>query len=78
MKAKFIKVEDINGFVEFVSKLHGKVYLKSEEIKVNAKSLIGAMYIVNEHPENIVIEVEDETEKKMVLTYLMQGGHLLD
>ncbi|MCT4661944.1 MAG: HPr family phosphocarrier protein [Tissierellales bacterium] len=78
MKAKFIKVEDINGFVEFVSKLNGKVYLQSEEVKVNAKSLIGAMYIINEHPENIVVEVEDETEKKMVLTYLMQGGHLLD
>lgn len=78
MKAKFIKVEDINGFVAFVSKLHGKVYLKAGEYSVNAKSLIGAMYLVNEHPEEIVVEVEDPTEQKMVLTYLMSGGHLND
>lgn len=78
MKANFIKVEDINGFVNFVSKLHGKVYLKAGEYTVNAKSIIGVMYLVNENPANIVVEVEDIEEEKMVLTYLMHGGHLLD
>lgn len=76
MRANFIKVEDINGFVEFVSKLKGKVYLKSGEYKVNAKSIIGAMYIINENPDNIIVEVEDDKEKKAVLTFLMQGSHL--
>jgi phosphotransferase system HPr-like phosphotransfer protein len=69
-------VEDINGFVEFVSKLKGKVYLKSGEYKVNAKSIIGAMYIINENPENVIVEVEDDEEKKAVLNFLMQGSHL--
>ncbi|MCT4583445.1 MAG: HPr family phosphocarrier protein [Peptostreptococcaceae bacterium] len=76
MRANFIKVEDINGFVEFVSKLKGKVYLKSGEYKVNAKSIIGAMYIINENPENVIVEVEDDEEKKAVLNFLMQGSHL--
>ncbi|WXR62130.1 HPr family phosphocarrier protein [Peptostreptococcaceae bacterium AGR-M142] len=76
MRANFIKVEDINGFVDFVSKLKGKVYLKSGEYKVNAKSIIGAMYIINENPENVIVEVEDNEEKKAVLNFLMQGSHL--
>ncbi|SHH36883.1 HPr family phosphocarrier protein [Tepidibacter thalassicus] len=76
MKATFLKVEDVNRFVEFVSKLKGKVYLKSGEYSVNAKSIIGAMYIVNENPNDIVVEVEDPAEAKQVLTFLMQGSHL--
>ncbi|KXZ39095.1 PTS HPr component phosphorylation site [Alkalithermobacter thermoalcaliphilus JW-YL-7 = DSM 7308] len=77
MKVTFIKVEDINRFVEFVSKLKGKVYLKSGEYSVNAKSIIGAMYIVNENPNDIVVEVENEEEAKLVLNFLMQGSHLV-
>lgn len=76
MKVKFMKVEDINSFVNFVSKLNGKVYLKAGEYSVNAKSIIGAMYIVNEHPDDIVVEVENQQEAKQVLTFLMQGAHL--
>ncbi|MCT4507471.1 MAG: HPr family phosphocarrier protein [Tepidibacter sp.] len=76
MKVTFMKVEDINRFVEFVSKLKGKVYLKAGLYSVNAKSIIGAMYIVNENPDEIVVEVEDEAEAKQVLTFLMQGSHL--
>ncbi|WFD09990.1 HPr family phosphocarrier protein [Tepidibacter hydrothermalis] len=76
MRVTFMKVEDINRFVEFVSKLKGKVYLKSGEYSVNAKSMIGAMYIVNENPDEIVVDVEDEVEAKQVLTFLMQGSHL--
>ncbi|RKD22186.1 PTS HPr component phosphorylation site [Caminicella sporogenes DSM 14501] len=76
MQATFVKIEDIDKFVKFVSKLKGKVYLKSGEIKVNAKSIIGAMYIVKEHPENIVVEVEDPKEKEMVLDFLIRGAHL--
>lgn len=78
MKAKFMKVEDINTFVNFVSGLQGKVYLRSGEYTVNAKSIIGAMYIINENPKDIVVEVEDEHEKKMVLKFLMDGLHLND
>lgn len=78
MKVTFFKVEDINKFVDFVTTLSGRVYLKSGEIKVNAKSLVGAMYIVSEHSDNIVVEVEDEQEKKLVLNFLMQGSHLMD
>lgn len=78
MKVTFIKVEDINRFVDFVSKLKGKVYLKSGEYSVNAKSIIGAMYIVNEHPNEIVVDVEDPAEAKLVLNFLMQGSHLKD
>lgn len=78
MKVTFFKVEDINKFVEFVTTLNGRVYLKSGEIKVNAKSLVGAMYIVSEHSDNIVVEVEDEQDKKLVLNFLMQGSHLKD
>lgn len=76
MQATFVKIEDVNKFVKFVSKLKGKVYLKCGEIKVNAKSIIGAMYIVQEHPNNIVVEVEDPKEKALVLDFLMQGCHL--
>jgi len=76
MQATFVKIEEIDKFVNFVSKLKGKVYLKSGEIKVNAKSIIGAMYIVKEHPDNIVVEVEDPKEKELVLDFLMQGCHL--
>jgi len=76
MRANFLKVEDINKFVNFVSKLHGKVYLKSEEYKVNAKSIIGAMYLINENPRNVIVEVEDSEEEKLVLNFLMQGSHL--
>lgn len=76
MRATFLKIEEIDKFVNFVSKLKGKVYLKSEEIKVNAKSIIGAMYIVREHPDNIVVEVEDPKEEELVLNFLMKGAHL--
>lgn len=76
MQATFLKIEEIDKFVNFVSKLKGRVYLKSGEIKVNAKSIIGAMYIVKEHPDNIVVEVEDEKEKQLVLEFLMEGRHL--
>lgn len=76
MQATFVKIEDIDKFVNFVSKLKGKVYLKSGEIKVNAKSIIGAMYIVKEHPDNIIVEVEDDKEKELVLEFLMHGVHL--
>ncbi|MCT4563289.1 MAG: HPr family phosphocarrier protein [Maledivibacter sp.] len=76
MQATFSKIEEIDEFVNFVSKLKGKVYLESGEIKVNAKSIIGAMYIIKEHPDNIVVEVEDEKEKKLVLDFLMEGCHL--
>ena len=78
MRVKFIKVEDINKFVDFVSKLKGKVYLQSGEVKVNAKSIMGAIYIINEHPDNIVVEAENPEEIKLVLNFLMQGGHLND
>lgn len=78
MKARFMKVEDINTFVNFVATLQGKVYLKSGEYKVNAKSIIGAMYIINENPNDIIVEVEDDAEKKMVLKFLMDGLHLND
>ncbi|MCT4618093.1 MAG: HPr family phosphocarrier protein [Marinisporobacter sp.] len=76
MKAKFSKIQDVNKFVDFVSTLKGKVYLKSGEIKVNAKSIIGAMYILQEHPDDIIVEVEDVEEQKLVLNFLMQGTHL--
>ena len=76
MKVTFIKVEDVNSFVQFVSKLKGKVYLKAGEYSVNAKSIIGAMYIVNEHPNEIVVDVEDSEEAKLVINFLMQGSHL--
>lgn len=76
MQATFMKIEEIDKFVNFVSKLKGKVYLKSGEIKVNAKSIIGAMYIVKEHPDNIIVEVEDDKEKELVLEFLMEGRHL--
>ncbi len=76
MQATFVKIEEIDKFVNFVSKLKGKVFLKSGEIKVNAKSIIGAMYIVKEHPDNIVVEVEDAKEKELVLEFLMAGSHL--
>ncbi|QEK13517.1 HPr family phosphocarrier protein [Crassaminicella thermophila] len=76
MKAKFSKITDVNNFVNFVSKLKGKVYLKSEEIKVNAKSIIGAMYILQEHPDDIIVEVEDPQEQKLVLNFLIEGGHI--
>ncbi len=76
MQATFVKIEEIDKFVNFVSKLKGRVYLQSGEIKVNAKSIIGAMYIVKEHPDNIVVEVEDSKEKELVLDFLMQGAHL--
>ncbi|MBF8984666.1 HPr family phosphocarrier protein [Lutibacter sp. B2] len=78
MRVKFIKVEDINKFVNFVSKLQGRVYLQSGEVKVNAKSIMGAIYIINEHPDNIVVEAENPEEVKLVLNFLMQGGHLND
>lgn len=78
MKVTFIKVEDVNRFVDFVSKLKGKVYLKSGEYAVNAKSIIGAMYIVNENPNDIVVQVEDTEEAKLVLNFLMQGSHLAE
>jgi len=73
MKANFIKVEDINRFVNFVSKLNGKVYLKSEEFKVNAKSIIGVMYLVNEHPNNVIVEVEDALEEKLPMALIIDG-----
>lgn len=76
MQATFLKIEEIDKFVNFVSKLKGKIYLKSGEIKVNAKSIIGAMYIVKEHPNNIIVEVEDDKEKELVLEFLMEGRHL--
>ncbi|MCG8538463.1 MAG: HPr family phosphocarrier protein [Clostridia bacterium] len=76
MEATFVKIEEIDKFVNFVSKLKGKVYLKSGEIKVNAKSIIGAIYLVREHPYNIVVEVEDPKEKGLVLDFLMQGFNL--
>lgn len=76
MRANFIKIEDVNRFVNFVSKLNGKVYLKSAEYKVNAKSIIGVMYLINEHPDNVIVEVEDPLEEKLVLNFLIQGSHL--
>ncbi|TCO78001.1 HPr family phosphocarrier protein [Marinisporobacter balticus] len=76
MRAKFSKIQDVNKFVAFVSTLTGKVYLKSGEIKVNAKSIIGAMYILQENPDDIIVEVEVPEEQKLVLTFLMQGSHL--
>lgn len=77
MRAQFIKIEDIEKFVNFVSGLKGQVYLKAGEIKINAKSIIGCMYIVQEHPRNIVVEVEDEKEQKQVMEFLMNGEFLL-
>lgn len=76
MRANFIKIEDVENFVNFVTTLSGKVFLKSGEIKVNAKSIIGSLYIVKEHPQNIVVEVEDPKEKERVLQFLMNGSFL--
>ncbi len=76
MRAQFIKIEDIEKFVNFVSGLSGQVYLKAGEIKINAKSIIGCMYIIQEHPQNIVVEVENEKEEKAVLEFLMSGEFL--
>lgn len=76
MRAEFIKIEDIEKFVNFVTTLNGKVFLKSGEIKVNAKSIIGSMYIVKEHPNNIIVEVENAEEGEKVLEFLMQGSFL--
>lgn len=76
MRAEFIKIEDIEKFVNFVTTLSGKVFLKSGEIKVNAKSIIGSMYIIKEHPHNIVVEVENAGEEEKVLEFLMQGSFL--
>lgn len=77
MKVTFSRIQDINTFVNFISTLSGKVYLKSGEIKVNAKSIIGVMYIVQEHPDNISLEVEDPNETEKVMEFLMDGKHLL-
>ncbi len=77
MKVTFSRIQDINTFVDFISTLSGKVYLKSGEIKVNAKSIIGVMYIVQEHPDNISLEVEDPKETEQVMEFLMDGKHLL-
>ena len=76
MKVTFKEIKDIQAFVNMASKLTGKVYVKSGEYTMNAKSLLGVMAIVEENPNDIVIETESEEDTQIMFNFLMAGGHL--
>ncbi|SNT03044.1 PTS HPr component phosphorylation site [Anaerovirgula multivorans] len=78
LKVTFKEVKDIQAFVDMASKLNGKVYIKSGEYTMNAKSLLGVMAIVEQNPNDIVIETESEEDTQTMFTFLMEGRHLKD
>lgn len=74
MKEKTIKIELANGLearhvallVQEASKYESKVYILSEEKKVNAKSIMGMMSLGLDSGENLTVTAEGADEEAAI------------